>query len=136
MIREAWSWLIYPSLDARLTAPFLPTETKRTPIPMTLDPVHFEGIARLAGRIEQGVDEREGRAFAETVWTEFLDGVATPVTAWRFLDVSVDRATAVTDEKFQGRHSGRSVSAGETCIEPSCRVAGDAGRPGPDSVHS
>jgi hypothetical protein len=73
MIREAWSWLIYPSLDARLTAPFLPTETKRTPIPMTLDPVHFEGIARLAGRIEQGVDEREGRAFAETVWTEFLD---------------------------------------------------------------
>ncbi|PSQ19840.1 nuclease [Halobacteriales archaeon QS_8_69_26] len=40
---------------------------------MTLDPVHFDGIARLAGRIEQGVDERDHREFAETVWGEFLD---------------------------------------------------------------
>ncbi len=40
---------------------------------MTLDPVHFDGIARLARRIDGGADEREGRAFAETVWEEFLD---------------------------------------------------------------
>ena len=40
---------------------------------MTLDPVHVDGIARLAGQIEQGVDERDHRAFAETVWAEFLD---------------------------------------------------------------
>lgn len=40
---------------------------------MTLDPVHFDGIARLAGRIDHGADERDHRAFAETVWTEFLD---------------------------------------------------------------
>jgi hypothetical protein len=40
---------------------------------MTLDPVHVDGIARLAGQIEQGVDEQDHRAFAETVWDEFLD---------------------------------------------------------------
>ncbi|WP_255170418.1 DNA double-strand break repair nuclease NurA [Natrononativus amylolyticus] len=40
---------------------------------MTLDPVHFEGIARLARRIDHGADERDHRAFAETVWREFLD---------------------------------------------------------------
>jgi len=40
---------------------------------MTLDPVHFEGITRLAGRIEQGVDRSDHREFAETVWGEFLD---------------------------------------------------------------
>jgi len=40
---------------------------------MTLDPVHVDGIARLAGQIEQGVDEQDHREFAETVWQEFLD---------------------------------------------------------------
>ena len=40
---------------------------------MTLDPVHFDGIARLARRIDHGADERDRRAFAETVWAEFLD---------------------------------------------------------------
>ncbi len=40
---------------------------------MTLDPVHFEGIARLAGRINQRVDSTEHEAVAETVFEEFLD---------------------------------------------------------------
>jgi hypothetical protein len=40
---------------------------------MTLDPVHFDGIAQLAGRIDHGADERDHRDFAETVWNEFLD---------------------------------------------------------------
>ena len=40
---------------------------------MTLDPVHYDGIARLARRIDHGADERDRRAFAETVWAEFLD---------------------------------------------------------------
>ncbi len=40
---------------------------------MTLDPVHFDGIARLARRIDHGADERDHRAFAETVWNDFLD---------------------------------------------------------------
>jgi hypothetical protein len=40
---------------------------------MTLDPVHVDGIARLAGRVSQGVDEDDHQDAAETVWTEFLD---------------------------------------------------------------
>ncbi|THE66791.1 DNA double-strand break repair nuclease NurA [Salinadaptatus halalkaliphilus] len=40
---------------------------------MTLDPVHFDGIAGLADRIDHGADERDRRAFAETVWDSFLD---------------------------------------------------------------
>ncbi len=40
---------------------------------MTLDPVHYDGIAALARRIDYGADERDHRAFAETVWESFLD---------------------------------------------------------------
>ena len=40
---------------------------------MTLDPVHFDGITQLARRIDRGVDATDHRAFAETVWAEFLD---------------------------------------------------------------
>ena len=44
---------------------------------MALDPVHLEGITQLARRIGRGVDERDQRAFAETVWEEFLDPLRT-----------------------------------------------------------
>ena len=40
---------------------------------MTLDPVHFDGIAQLAGRIESGVDASDHRGLAGTVWSDFLD---------------------------------------------------------------
>ncbi|SDF04286.1 DNA double-strand break repair nuclease NurA [Halorientalis regularis] len=40
---------------------------------MTLDPVHFDGIAQLAGRIESGVDASDHRDLAGTVWADFLD---------------------------------------------------------------
>jgi len=40
---------------------------------MTLDPVHFDGIARLAGRISQRVDATDHDTFADTVFEEFLD---------------------------------------------------------------
>ncbi|MFB6201131.1 MAG: DNA double-strand break repair nuclease NurA [Halorhabdus sp.] len=40
---------------------------------MTLDPVHVEGIARLASRLDGRVDSAEHRDLAETVWDEFLD---------------------------------------------------------------
>ncbi|MFB6082962.1 MAG: DNA double-strand break repair nuclease NurA [Halorientalis sp.] len=40
---------------------------------MTLDPVHFDGIAELAGRIESGVDASDHRDLASTVWRDFLD---------------------------------------------------------------
>ncbi len=40
---------------------------------MTLDPVHFKAITRLAGRVSREDAERDHRDFAETVWNEFLD---------------------------------------------------------------
>ncbi|MCU4924529.1 DNA double-strand break repair nuclease NurA [Halobacteria archaeon AArc-dxtr1] len=40
---------------------------------MTLDPVHFDGIAGLARRIDPGADERDHRSFAETVWKSRLE---------------------------------------------------------------
>jgi hypothetical protein len=40
---------------------------------MTLDPVHFDGITRHARRIVGSIDEGDHRAFAETVWQEYLD---------------------------------------------------------------
>ena len=40
---------------------------------MTLDPVHFEGIARLARELSHDVDESDHRDLAEIVWTDFFD---------------------------------------------------------------
>jgi len=40
---------------------------------MTLDPVHVDGIAELAGRVTQRVDDSDHVELAERAWTEFLD---------------------------------------------------------------
>ncbi|MES3517049.1 MAG: DNA double-strand break repair nuclease NurA [Natronomonas sp.] len=40
---------------------------------MTLDPVHFDGIAALARRIDGGVEATDHDDFAETAFEEFLD---------------------------------------------------------------
>lgn len=40
---------------------------------MTLDPVHFDGIAALARQVGREVDDASHQEFAETVWAEFLD---------------------------------------------------------------
>ena len=40
---------------------------------MTLDPVHVDNIARLAGAIADTVDDGDHDDLAETVWTEWLD---------------------------------------------------------------
>jgi uncharacterized protein YciU (UPF0263 family) len=40
---------------------------------MTLDPVHFDGITRLAGQLGGDVDESDHRDLAATAWAEFLD---------------------------------------------------------------
>ena len=40
---------------------------------MTIDPVHFDGIANLAERIRHDADPEEHRDLAMTVWEEFLD---------------------------------------------------------------
>lgn len=40
---------------------------------MTLDPVHFDGIAELADRIEYEGEERDHRELARDVWENYLD---------------------------------------------------------------
>ncbi|ODR81621.1 nuclease [Haladaptatus sp. W1] len=40
---------------------------------MTLDPVHFDGIAELADRIEYEGEERDHRELARNVWENYLD---------------------------------------------------------------
>ena len=40
---------------------------------MTLDPVHVDGIAQLAGQVRRTVETSDHGAAAETVWEEFLD---------------------------------------------------------------
>lgn len=77
---------------------------------MTLDPVHFDGIARLASRIDQGVDAADYRAFAETVWQEFLDPllfdgtrVLEPLDSVRRRAVDVENA-ALQADRFPTRH--------------------------------
>jgi len=77
---------------------------------MTLDPVHVDGIARLASQIEQGVDEQDHRAFAETVWQEFLDPlvhkgqpVLEPVASQRRRKVAIEDA-ALQETPFPTQH--------------------------------
>jgi len=68
------------------------------PFRVTLDPVHFDGIARLAGRISHGVDTRDQHDFAETVWREFLDPlVADDVAVIEPLDDCRRRSVATED---------------------------------------
>ncbi|WP_276272816.1 DNA double-strand break repair nuclease NurA [Haloarcula litorea] len=40
---------------------------------MTLDPVHVDGIAQLAGQVRETVETSDQDAAAERAWTEFLD---------------------------------------------------------------
>jgi hypothetical protein len=77
---------------------------------MTLDPVHFDGITRLAGRIEQRVDADDHRDFAATVWQEFLnplrqDGriVLEPLGERRKRAIDVEDA-ALLDRPFPTQH--------------------------------
>ncbi|MFB6141744.1 MAG: DNA double-strand break repair nuclease NurA [Halorientalis sp.] len=77
---------------------------------MTLDPVHFDAIASLAGQIDSDVDASDHRDFAETVWTSFLDPLlhdGTPVL--EPLDEQRRRAidlndSALLDPRFPTQH--------------------------------
>jgi hypothetical protein len=44
---------------------------------MTLDPVHFKAITRLADRVSREDAEQDHRDFADTVWNEYLDPLVT-----------------------------------------------------------
>ena len=84
---------------------------------MTLDPVHFDGIARLAGRISRGVDTRDHRDFARTVWNSFLDplvvddvAILEPLGEQRRRAVSAEDA-ALSAAPFETQHG---LDAGTT----------------------
>jgi len=77
---------------------------------MTLDPVHVDGIARLAGRVSQGVDETDHQDAAETVWAEFLDPLyrdgsvaLEPLGEQRREKVPID-AVALRESPFPTQH--------------------------------
>jgi len=79
---------------------------------MTLDPVHFEGIAKLARRISQDVDAGDHRELAEQVWTDFLDPLIDDETGQRVLEPVGERrrrcidveAAALQDPPFPSTH--------------------------------
>ena len=77
---------------------------------MTLDPVHFDGIARLAGRIGHRVDATDHGAFAETVFEEFLDPlrhdgrrILEPIDGLRRRRIDIE-AAALQDAPFPTQH--------------------------------
>lgn len=77
---------------------------------MTLDPVHFEGIAALARQVGREVDDASHQEFAETVWADFLDPlevdgrrVLEPVDRQFRKRVAVEDA-ALCERPFPGSH--------------------------------
>ncbi|MEF8852146.1 MAG: DNA double-strand break repair nuclease NurA [Haloarculaceae archaeon] len=77
---------------------------------MTLDPVHVDGIARLAGRVSRGVDEDDHQDLAETVWAAFLDplydggeAVLEPIDEQARFEAAVD-GLALRDPPFPTQH--------------------------------
>jgi len=77
---------------------------------VTLDPVHVDGIARLAGFIAEDADDSDHEALARTVWEEWLDplradgrAVIGPVGERRLRAVAVDDV-ALVDPPFPTVH--------------------------------
>lgn len=77
---------------------------------MTLDPVHFREITRLAGGIRHSVDERDHREFAGEVFEGWLDPlveegttVIEPLGEQRRRKVAVDEV-ALQDDEFPSQH--------------------------------
>ncbi|CAI49308.1 NurA domain protein [Natronomonas pharaonis DSM 2160] len=77
---------------------------------MTLDPVHFDGIAGLADRISHRVDATDHDAFAETVFEEFLDPlwhdgdrIVEPLGELRRRRIDIEDA-ALQDAPFPTQH--------------------------------
>ncbi len=77
---------------------------------MTLDPVHVDGIAELAGAIARRVDDTEYADLAGTVWDEWLDpltrdgtAVLEPLGEKRLRRTSIDDV-ALTERPFETVH--------------------------------
>ncbi len=65
---------------------------------MTIDPVHYDGIASLADRIRHDADPEAHRDLAETVWEDHLDPLRKDGTAVLEPLESVTRRAAPTEE--------------------------------------
>lgn len=72
---------------------------------MTLDPVHFDGIAALARQVGREVDDASHQQFAETVWEEFLDP----------LEVDGRRIIEPIDEQYRKRVA---IEDAALCAQP------------------
>jgi len=90
---------------------------------MTLDPVHVDGIARLAGRISEDVADRDHRDLATTVWEDFLDplsvdgqAVLEPLDRQRRRRVDIE-AVALRDPPFETQHGLDSGTINPTTFE-------------------
>lgn len=77
---------------------------------MTLDPVHVDGIAQLAGAIAQTVDDSDHADLAETVWERWLDPLSAggrtlvePIEERRRRAVEIDDV-ALVDPPFETVH--------------------------------
>jgi hypothetical protein len=78
---------------------------------MTLDPVHVEGIAQLAGSLARHVDDSDHDDLARTVWEAWLDPlrdddgrvVVSPVADRRLRSVPIDEV-ALVDDPFPTTH--------------------------------
>ncbi|WP_255148739.1 DNA double-strand break repair nuclease NurA [Halorarius halobius] len=95
---------------------------------MTLDPVHFKAISRLAGRVQRSVDEQEHREFAETVWSEWLDPlvddgtrVVEPLGDQRRRKVDIEDV-ALEADRFPTRHGLDSGTINPTTFKNSLVV--------------
>ena len=77
---------------------------------MTLDPVHAQGIVRLARQVGRDVDDGEGQAFAETVWERFLDPL---------VDGSGRVVVEPLDERIRGRADCEDLALTERPFETS-----------------
>ncbi len=82
---------------------------------MTLDPVHVDGIARLASAIADGVDDSDHTDLAETVWTDWLDplrrqgrSIVEPVAERRRREAAIDDValSAAPFDSVHGLDSG------------------------------
>jgi hypothetical protein len=90
---------------------------------MALDPVHVDGIARLAGRISTDVDERDHRELAETAWAEFFDplrrdgtAILEPLAEQRRYAVDVE-AAALEERPYPSQHGIDAGTIGPTTYE-------------------
>jgi hypothetical protein len=78
---------------------------------MTLDPVHVDGIAALANRVTEAVDDRDHTEIAETAFREYLDPlydsdgetVLEPLDEHRRRTVAIDDV-ALTESPFPTQH--------------------------------